>query len=644
MLDRIQTLLQSANDHTKIDILRNYLHSYILLARHEDGNGIMIYDDNLDTAASLIDITKLEAIGLTHCTQLKTLPVNPINRLFMNEIDTNEYYSPKTSGYPLISILRKRALEQGDIAVALERYKLEDTDSISEINEWLTSKGLSCYRFIKFNDYRSCKRNGGYNTIVDSVIIGHIGHHYIWIKNLETYYRPEIDVLYFDVEQASKDDSWSRLLSYEQKCNKVFTVAVHGATTTNGPIPYMISVYPGNTFINFDSVKELILEFLNWINDVMNTTNTIILVGFMNSLFDIPLITAYWPNNCGWKIYNNTLISGNGSRVIWIDAYRFSCGLSLHEYCYNWGSKPDNKPIDLIKKSDAKRRIKSLVKESTMYLKSLFTAYDTQFTALDLLLSPCKLFSFSSIEDMFLTSSIYNASKNVQIGVYHPANEDTKRFISSSICLDYIMMSDFGNKSYYKYTVKSIIELVSSKQYPFGRPRYVKRGTEGKLYIALCKVTLPNKDYTPVICYDDDFESFDAVLTSVDIETAIRSGYRIIELGAIQWEETIPNLKEYIYDNNKMMNELSTYTANKLAERLIRNIELDTENSLILPFYTFAISYCRSYIHNIIKSIDKKYILQYNYKEIYVSDRYKLINNEYLSCSMYMAKNIKMKK
>lgn len=71
----------------------------------------------------------------------------------------------------------------------------------------------------------------------------------------------------------------------------------------------------------------------------MTSTRTIILVGYMSNLFDIPLLTVYWPNNCGWKIYNNTLISSDGARVIWMDAYKFSCGLSLQDYCYHWGSK-----------------------------------------------------------------------------------------------------------------------------------------------------------------------------------------------------------------------------------------------------------------------------------------------------------------
>ncbi|AEN03616.1 hypothetical protein YKV027c [Yokapox virus] len=636
MLDKIKLLLQST-DPTKINILRKYLHSYVILARHEDGNGIICHYDNFENVLSLVDMTKLEVIGLTHCTRLRVLPTSPINRLFMNEIETDDYYSPKTSGYPLISILRKRALEQEDISVVLEEYNICDTDSISEINEWLSLKGLSCYRFIKFSDYRNCKKNIGNKTIVDTMVIGHIGHHYIWIKNIEKYTRPEIDLLYFDIENIAQNYLWSSLLSYDQKCNKVFSIAVHGASITNGPIPYMISIYPGPTFINFKSVNALLIEFINWINDIMINTNTIILVGFMNNLFDIPLLTAYWPTNSGWKIYNNTIISDTGYKVIWIDVYKFSCGLRFQEYCYNWGTKPYNKPIDMIKKSDTRDNIKTIVKESILYVKSLYTAYDTQCTALEMLLNPCKLCSFRTIEDMVLTSIMYNAAKNEQIGIYYPVNENASRFVSSSICLDYIMINNNNNynKSYYKYTIKSIIDLVSSKQYPFGRPRYVKKGTEGKLYIALCKVTLPNRNYKPVIYYDDDFESFDVVLTSVDIETAIRSGYNITELGAIQWDETIPNLKDYIDDNIKIMNTLNTYINKKLLNRLI-NMEINTiVDSLISPFYAFVVSYCRAYINTIISSIDEKYILKYNYKEIYISDSYKHINNDYLSCIKY---------
>ncbi|AUL80452.1 CPXV060 protein [Vaccinia virus] len=50
-------------------------------------------------------------------------------------------------------------------------------------------------------------------TIVDSMTIGHIGHHYIWIKNLETYTRPEIDELPFDIKYISSDGLWARISS-----------------------------------------------------------------------------------------------------------------------------------------------------------------------------------------------------------------------------------------------------------------------------------------------------------------------------------------------------------------------------------------------------------------------------------------------
>ncbi|AKJ93679.1 exclusive to iev [Raccoonpox virus] len=634
MLRRIQTLLQTANDYETIEILRNYLRLYMILARNEEGRGIIIYNDNMDSVISMLDITKLEAIGLTHCTKLKSPPTAPMYRLFMDEIDHESHYSPKTSDYPLIDILKKRSHEQGDIALALERYGIDNTDSISEINEWLSSKGLACYRFVKFNEYRNQKHYKKFSryTIVDSMVIGHIGHHYIWIKNLETYVRPEIDVLPFDVKCISNDELWSRIPpSFDQVNNiKTFTVSVYGAITDKGPIPYMISTYPGNTFVNFNSVKDLILDFLDWIKDVISNVRTIILVGYMSNLFDLPLLTAYWPNNCEWKIYNNTLISSDGDRVIWIDAYKFSCGLSLQDYCFHWGSKYDSRPFDLIKKSDAKRNIKSLVKESIASLKSLFEAFETQSVALEVLMSPCKMVSFPRIEDMFFTSVINRVTENTQLRMYYPTSYMSSLFIESSISLEYITVN---NQESSKYHIKSILDIISSKKYPAGRPKYVKNGTKGKLYIALCKVTVPSDDSIPIIYHDDDnTTTFDTVLTSVDIETAIRGGYSIVELGAIQWDENLPEIKDCLLDSIKMIYELNAHTTNRLLEQLIENVNF-TDFSIISLFYTFAISYCRAFIYSIIETMDNTYISQYNYKELYISNSYKDIN-EYISKKM----------
>ncbi|ABD52505.1 EEV maturation protein [Vaccinia virus] len=626
MLNRIQTLMKTANNYETIEILRNYLRLYIILARNEEGHGILIYDDNIDSIMSMMNITRLEVIGLTtHCTKLRSSPPIPMSRLFMDEIDHESYYSPKTSDYPLIDIIRKRSHEQGDIALALERYGIENTDSISEINEWLSSKGLACYRFVKFNDYRKqMYRKFPRCTIVDSMIIGHIGHHYIWIKNLETYTRPEIDVLPFDIKYISRDELWARISSsLDQTHIKTIAVSVYGAITDNGPMPYMISTYPGNTFVNFNSVKNLILNFLDWIKDIMTSTRTIILVGYMSNLFDIPLLTVYWPNNCGWKIYNNTLISSDGARVIWMDAYKFSCGLSLQDYCYHWGSKPESRPFDLIKKSDAKRNSKSLVKESMASLKSLYEAFETQSGALEVLMSPCRMFSFSRIEDMFLTSVINRVSENTGMGMYYPTNDIPSLFIESSICLDYIIVN---NQESNKYRIKSVLDIISSKQYPAGRPNYVKNGTKGKLYIALCKVTVPTNDHIPVVYHDDDnTTTFITVLTSVDIETAIRAGYSIVELGALQWDNNIPELKNGLLDSIKMIYDLNAVTTNNLLEQLIENINFNN-SSIISLFYTFAISYCRAFIYSIMETIDPVYISQFSYKELYVSSSYKDIN------------------
>lgn len=256
-------------------------------------------------------------------------------------------------------------------------------------------------------------------------------------------------------------------------------------------------------------------------------------------------------------------------------------------------------------------------------LKSLYEAFETQSGALEVLMSPCRMFSFSRIEDMFLTSVINRVSENTGMGMYYPTNDIPSLFIESSICLDYIIVN---NQESNKYRIKSVLDIISSKQYPAGRPNYVKNGTKGKLYIALCKVTVPTNDHIPVVYHDDDnTTTFITVLTSVDIETAIRAGYSIVELGALQWDNNIPELKNGLLDSIKMIYDLNAVTTNNLLEQLIENINFNN-SSIISLFYTFAISYCRAFIYSIMETIDPVYISQFSYKELYVSSSYKDIN------------------
>ncbi|AUL80453.1 CPXV060 protein [Vaccinia virus] len=113
MLNRVQILMKTHNNYETIEIFRNYLRLYIILARNEAGRGMLIYDHNIDSIMSMMNITRLGVIGLTtHCTRLRSSPPIPTSRLFMYEIDHESYYSPKTSDYRLIDITLKRSHQQ----------------------------------------------------------------------------------------------------------------------------------------------------------------------------------------------------------------------------------------------------------------------------------------------------------------------------------------------------------------------------------------------------------------------------------------------------------------------------------------------------------------------------------------------------
>lgn len=87
---------------------------------------------------------------------------------------------------------------------------------------------------------------------------------------------------------------------------------------------------------------------------------------------------------------------------------------------------------------------------------------------------------------MFLTSVINRVSENTGMGMYYPTNDIPSLFIESSICLDYIIVN---NQESNKYRIKSVLDIISSKQYPAGRPNYVKM-VQKESYISRC-VKLP---------------------------------------------------------------------------------------------------------------------------------------------------------
>ncbi|WAH70987.1 EEV maturation protein [Eptesipox virus] len=627
------TLLNKFCEENNQDFITPTLNEHkgsIVLARTDCGSGIIIYDDNIDQVKLITELEKLEIVAITEHAAPKPQPFKPISKLFIDESDNENYYFPKTTSSYAYDILCKRSENIPILKNALQKFYLDKNSSITKINEWLCKHYLYKYRFINYKDDRYT--NTSTYTFIDEFIITFIGHHAIWVKS-KIYSRPEMDVLPYNVEAIALKSNWTKMFSYNKQFLRMFTITINAIITSTGPLIYMISVYPGQTFINFNT-KQLILDFITWIKDAMTNVNSITLVGFMSSFFGFPLLKASWPAHCGWKfVGNDCIISDDGLKIFLVDVAKFACGLSFSSYCEKWEKKSVCYPKDLISKQEAKIMIKSNEKIAYKATELLYKAVNAQVTSMNILLSPLSMFSFNKIEDMFFTRVLTISSAISDKDIYYPVGVDAVNFIYQAIRPKSILtINKIQPKNYDKYKLKSILNCIANGLYPSGKPKFVKTPLENKLYIALCEVNIKNNLKIPIIFMDDVHDScytFYTVLTSIDIELARKiGGCKIKEISALQWDESINisiNMKETVVSIDKLKSEESDMLLENLLEitELFSNKDNYIPNNLVL-FSAFAVSYCRQKLHSLIAKIDSHFlgdvICNHNYKEFWIKE------------------------
>lgn len=166
------------NEFNIINALETYKHS-IILARLGSGKGVIIYLNNLDLVRSVTKLSHLEIVGITKYAEPYFIDMH-MHKLFIDEVDTETFFSPKTSISPLVDIVKRRALENDKINKSVHKLHVFENKniSLSEINYWMCDNGLSNYRFV---NYKNSKKGNDY-TLIDEMIIGCIGKHYIWVK------------------------------------------------------------------------------------------------------------------------------------------------------------------------------------------------------------------------------------------------------------------------------------------------------------------------------------------------------------------------------------------------------------------------------------------------------------------------------
>ncbi|ADT91148.1 WV associated protein [Cotia virus SPAn232] len=618
-----------------IDILKEYKNS-IVLTRTNYGKGIIIYKNNLKNVESLINIDDLDILGITKYVS----PTNQLyykNNLFIDEKETDEYYSPKTSISPLVDILKKVSFVNSEINAVIDKITFTGNVSLYNINKWLCESGLEKYRFV---NYKRCDDNDSYIKI-DEMSIMYIGKHYIWVKN-KNYNRPEMDILPYNIDFLTCKSVWYKFIPTVVKLISTFVITIHSILTDNGPIIYMITTRPGKTFVNFNPTL-LILEFIQWIREIMSNIHTIRIVSFFGSLLDFPLLKAIWPKNSGWIFIDDIyIISDDGLKIILCDMSNFSNGMDLMEYCNYWNNNTDiSYPNDFITIQEAKNKIKTLEKMSKNAISVLYTAIMNNILFISKIFRPWDCISFTSLEDILITKTIYNISSRMNISIYNPATFDLKNFIYSSIQNKNIKTIDCENKYKFNvYKIKSLLNIIVSGKYPIGLPTLVnpKDISSDSIYLALCKVTIRRSDLKIPLFYLEDIssKSFYTVLTSVDIKLAIEiGGYKIKEIFILKWDKYVNIEKELISNIIKLRNVNIDKLANEICLFTFKNIEHISSN--VLLFTAFLTSYCRSKIHSLICKIDNHYIgsnvIKYNHIEIFTNKQ--IYNNEFLIETIY---------
>ncbi|QHR82568.1 WV associated protein [Brazilian porcupinepox virus 1] len=626
------------------DDIEELLYEYnypILLCRTEYGKGIIIYRENFQNVKLLINIKKLDIIGITEKNKSYNDEILTINRLFIDELETDEYYSPKTSISPLIDILKKRSIDNVEIANFIDNIQITNKNiNIHEINNLMCLSGLYRYRFI---NYKYNKDIDNDYTSIDEMSIMYIGKHYIWVKD-KKYSRPEMDILPYNT-LIHKKSVWSKKIPHNTEFISMFVLIVNGIITENGTSIYMITTHPGKCFINFNTTL-LILDFLQWVREIMTNMYTIKMVSFLGELFDFPLLKSSLPKDCGWTfVDNNYIISDDGLKIILSDIYNFSNGMSLIDYCKHWDNKSIIFPKDFITMEEAmskKKVLEKYAKKSALYLYNSITNHVISINGL---FSPWDINSFKMFEDILLTKIIHDISLDLNFDLYYPSKHDSYSFIFNSIRSKDIRTIGIDiPKKYNVYRLSSLFNIIVSGNYPVGLPKILYPDNYmnycNDLYIALCKITIKNDIKIPVLdidytyIYDDtsySSYSFFTVLTSIDISLISNiGGYKIKEIFILKWEKSI-NIKNYMIKNIKNIQNITLIDGEKLINDISykicllpykKNIYRIPNN--ILLFISFLSSYCRVKIHSLIKKIDNHYfgnnIINHNYIEMWTKN------------------------
>ncbi|QGN68019.1 EEV maturation protein [Equine molluscum contagiosum-like virus] len=582
------------------------------------GRALLVRQDTEAAARLLCD---LDAARVVLTARSAPAPAAPAPALVMHELETDVLFSPRSSPSPLAKILCRRAtcenLEELLCALLEHGAAGELGVSVTDVNCWLAKHGLARYCLLTVRAMRKQGLQPAQRTLVDDMVVGCLGYHAIWVKDAARYTRPEIDIHRYDVQALASAEHWARV-RHVPRAPPLRAVLVHAYLDGGTAVPYLITVFPdGRVFVDCRSGAALLAAFLRWLRGLFTPgTRRIYLVGFLSSLFDLELLRAHWPRErSGWRVVGHSLVYRHRYAAVLIDAARYADGASLREYCARWAGFAPRAPAELLLRADTLRREGELADASRECAHALFEAVRAQQELLRRLVLVSDLARFPGLSGLLLANAALAGASAQAAALHFPAHPDAQAFVRESVA-DECVWLHAGAESCF-LPLRSVLQHVAEAEYPLGKPYFTQTCNPARLSLALCEVTRKDSLQVPFLFAKGDPQAtrFDAVLTSVDISTAVQlGGYQIRVRCALEWAQSGAVLRAGVSELVATAAAIEDERAAHLVARLASSPDLlgdqlawTGQDAPQLLLTAFAVSYCRRRVHACIAKMDNHY-------------------------------------
>ncbi|ATI20960.1 EEV maturation protein [Western grey kangaroopox virus] len=569
--------------------------------------------------------------------------------MVMEEVDTDTYFSPKSSSFPLYTIIVRMATDRNLprlLDALLECPNESVFDTIDNTNWWLYSHDLDRYSVVSIRDARRHGLDPDRDaTLVDDMVIACVGYHCIWVKDREAYRRPEISILRYDVAALADPDRWSLPRVDISSKVLVYVLEMRTYVADGDSIPCLITMYPGLVLQHRNPIR-LLLDFLNHLKSVLRAAERgalVCLAGFHLAFKEIPLLrkmVARLPNG-DWQVVGNKLVYKNRFRVSLLDLSFFGSARNSREYCRYWSGRHRTDAPGYFSSPEEFLRVDGTeyARRCSFDAELMHASAETHLAMLSSIFPVGHVLNFTSLHDMMFTDSIFRFMVRHDCSFYVPRHPSAVAFVEESICYETLRTENLdpgcGDRN---MMVTSVFPFLVKEHYPLGRPYFTQTPDSCKLSIALCEVTRDASVTIPFLYSKSNPRAchFEGVFTSVDLRTATElGGYKIRVIGCLEWESKgrilnrytslIPSMVQRFKDTDSRCTEL---LSELLSRRYIVEDKFDSSpdsyNTILM--LAFAVSYCRAGMQAMISKMDRhvksRFVTQHSYNGLRVNSRF----------------------